>query len=163
MSRQFSDVPKLDKYVAVYLAGLIDGEASFWMGKSYKQEMANNYAYSASFKLVLVHEPTIKWVSERLNIGYRRQTGNPSKNHQDTYEIRTGQVDFIVKFIPQILPYMITKREVASTILEYCLSRQISRGIKYNAPYTEDQLGLYHKIKQLNRVGRPVAIGGYEN
>lgn len=136
-------MPKLKKEVAIYLAGLIDGEGCFYISKKSVPEY-----YQPQFKIVLVDEPTIAWVAERLNRPYTHQLSKVGKNHKDTYTIRISDRAAVLAFIPQILPYMILKRAVASNMLEFCEMREI-----YQKTDKTKELSMYLKNKQLNRVG----------
>ena len=163
MARHKKQVKKLDHDTAVYLAGLIDGEGCLRIGKNKKASSRGDYCYTPEVKLVLVHEPTIKYLADKLDWPYGHTKGNPEKNHQDTYIIRIGNFEGIISFIEQILPYLITKKEAAQTVLAFAISRRDNWEVSpYNkVPYTDYEISLFDKIKQLNRVGRLVETGGY--
>lgn len=153
MSRQLFKIPHLERDVAIYLAGLIDGEGCFFISKQKKHEASLGYAYSPEFKLVLTDESTIKWVADKLERGYIHTKGNISKNQRDSYDLRITDHEGLVAFIPQILPFMKIKKEAAQTMLEFCLSRRESRKESYNAGYKSTELSLFTQLRVLNRVG----------
>ena len=162
MSRQFLSINKVDRDSAIYLAGLIDGEGCFFVSSYIKNK--GPYAsrcYTPEFKISMTNEDTIAWVAEKLGVKYSHVLANPGKNHKDTYEIRMGSTQNIIELIPQILPFMITKKETAQVMLDFCSSRLINRKkFSYNkASYSPTEIGYFHKIKELNSVG----IGGYLN
>jgi hypothetical protein len=154
MSRQLRPLPKLERDVAIYLAGLIDGEACFFISNSAKHSRYSTKIYhTPEFKLVLTDEPVIAWIAEQLNLTYGHAKGRADKNHKDTYEIRIAKVDILIDFIPQILPFLRVKRAVAVMLLDFCESRQQERQTSYHAKYTVAELILANGIRELNRVG----------
>lgn len=154
MSRQLAPIPKLKKEVAIYLAGLIDGEGCFFMSSSAKHSRYSTKTYhTPEFKIVLTDEATIAWIAEELNLTYGHTKGRTDKNHKDTYEVRIAKVDNLIAFIPQILPHLKVKRAVALLHLEFCESRKEQRSMSYHAKYTDHELSLVNGIRLLNRVG----------
>lgn len=161
MARHRKTVQKLDHDTAVYLSGLIDGEGCIRISRSFKSSSRGNYCYTPEFKIVLVHEPVIKYIAGKLDWKYGHIKGNPNKNHQDTYIIRISNFEGLISLIEQVLPYLIVKKDAAETVLAFAISRRDNWEVSpYNkVPYTEHELSLYDKIKELNRVGRTTIQG----
>lgn len=154
MSRQLIEVPELERDVAIYLAGLIDGEGCFWISRGTKHNSKyTKIYYTPEFKIVLTDEPTIAWVADVLGCTYNFQKANKGKNHKPTYEVRMSKVDNLIAFIPQLIPHLKVKRAVAVLLLEFCESRRQERMERYHAKYTNNEMGVFDKIKRLNRVG----------
>ena len=150
MSRETFPVPYLERDVAIYLAGLIDGEGTFIIQRNARGQ---GYTYNSAFKLVLTDEATIEWVSSKLQRPYSFVNGNESKNQRAAYCIRISDHRGLIDFIEQILPFMIVKREAAETIIAFCKSRIAQQQSKYHSGYSDFDISRWKKIKKLNKVG----------
>lgn len=154
MIRKLLQIPTLERDVAIYLAGLIDGEGCFYINRAKKHPTTLKYCYSAAFKIVLTDEKTIKRVAEKLKRSYTHVLSRKDKNHKDTYMLRISDRVGLVNFISQIISHMITKKEVAQFMLDFCKSRIRSySGGDYHVGYNDFEISLYDKIKNSNRVG----------
>lgn len=162
MSRNILKIPKLEHDVLVYLAGIIDGEGCFYI--AHKIKNMKKETYSPQFKIVLTDRKTIIWIADKLQREYTHIIGNFEKNHKDTYIVRISDREGLLSFIEQIIPYMILKQEVARNMLDFCKSRvknwNINNSRKIASTYSNEELSMYSKIKQLNKVGKSTE-GGY--
>ena len=151
LKRKLYPIPQLEHDVAVYLAGIIDGEGCFYISAQ-KDEIKGSH-YCPQFKIVLTSEKTISWIASKLERHYTHQKGKKDKNHKDTYGVRISDHAGLVAFIEQIITFMILKKDSAQTVLDFCKSRIDTLKEKYNPSYTVSELELYSQLKKLNRVG----------
>lgn len=160
MSRQFYDVPELDKDTLLYLAGLIDGEGCFFINRSKKHESAGGYCYTPEFRLVMTDETVIHYVADKLKRPYRHNIAKKNKNHKDTYGVYMGRIIDVLTLAEQLVPFLIVKRAVVVEMIEFCRSRDENwPANNYKRQYSPHEISLYNKVRQLNQVGILDRIG----
>jgi hypothetical protein len=161
MSRQIFIVPELEHDNIVYMAGLIDGEGCFYIAHKIKNMLKSTY--SPQFKIVLTNQEVIVWMADKLKRSYTHILGSSDTNQHETYIVRISDRIGLIKFIEQILPYLIVKKDIAQTILDFCKSRvnnwDINNSRKMASTYSKIELDLFNKTKTLNQVG--FMKGGY--
>lgn len=159
MGRRLFEVPTLRHDTAVYLAGLIDGEGCFSIVRAFKNKASTGFSYTARLRLVLTDEKTIAWVASEWVRPYHfhyHQTN--TRNQKSTYRVEIGDIEGLISLLPQIIPYMITKRAAAEAVFDFCSSR---RGNWRKAPkerwYTTEEVQLYESVRLLNLRGLAAA------
>lgn len=108
--RRSKELVQVNESTAAYVAGLVDGEGSFF------EEPANSGSWR--FQIQMTHSPTIRWFSDTLGTDSTVQH-RKSKNekHKDLYRVSLGRHQTL-DLIKMTMPYLITKRELAEKILE---------------------------------------------
>lgn len=132
-----------DKTISAYLAGLMDMNGSFIIRKTEKNAI---FYYSSHCSFTHINEKLIEYF--RLYYATSYHIVNPSQPNWKpihTIFIRTSDK---IKFLENILPYLIIKRKQAN----YCLALQknieINRGLNVREimPYREK---LYQEFKKV--------------
>lgn len=135
---------------AAYLAGFLDGEGSFYMSREKRKANRSGYRYSCGLSAAQVCDDVLLYIQKFAggSITLQRRDGT---NHQDCYVLYWG-VKQMRWLIPQILPFLVRKREVASVVLEFAKSRRERQN--YQAYDAEAYASFYNRVKTLNRRGR---------
>lgn len=153
MSRQLLKIPILERDVAIYLAGLFDGEGSFMIWAS---QYRGGMKYTVSVRIGMSDKKTIEWIGEKLNrpIKLHGLSRNASPNAKKIYKISLENGAAIIDFVEQILPFLITKRTVASELLSFCKSRiGVLNKSKFDRKHSAHDIETYHKVRALNKFG----------
>lgn len=137
-----------------WLAGMIDADGCITFAVSYqkyrnKQGNQTNKLLDplvdiatscTGTKDVLVK--TIKFIGAACYV-----TGRYKKN--PCYTIRVSGLRRVNNFLPLVIPYMVTKKEEAEKLLQFCQSR-LAKQIKFkSSPYTSEELELFSSIKKI--------------
>ncbi len=130
---------------AAYLAGLMDGEGSFGIGKHVCKERHSSkrgFVWEIRASIGMTHFPTMEWVKEILKkkrcrvsfSGARKEKGRLPMYYLTMY---SGEIKEIV---PQILPLLKTKKVQAELILEAARILTRRRDIEVDARIEEMRL-----------------------
>lgn len=107
----FNDLPETTK---AYWAGLLDGEGCIRLEK-------NGKVSYPKVTLKMTCEKTVKAFADLLNVNYSKRGRTGMKEHwKDCYssKVTTQKAS---KFCEAILPYLITKKEIAGELSKYYL------------------------------------------
>lgn len=130
-----------DETFSAYLAGIIDGEGSVHFGKTGLKHI------HFGIYIQMNHEETIKYLSQKLDIHYHLE--QPRKGNQKiSYKLEIHGLIRILRVLEKIERYLITKKEKAVILKEFCKSRLNQD--KINTPYTKGELDLVSMSKQYN-------------
>lgn len=150
---ELSDDPK----VWSYIAGLMDTDGSFSIGKvkpSIKRQLKNP-TYSSYVVLTLTDVKAINFMKE--NVPYGNISVTKAKTATAGYcyrwELRSG--DHICDFINRIEKYMRVKKEQALVLKEFCENKTPVKHCRMGFPNEELEFRelCHQKIKQLNKYG----------
>ena len=146
-----------------YLAGLIDGEGSFFVSKTEVNKIpaqckCQSPKYLGWFSLGMVHEETVNFVHSMMGAGKVYNEKRVSQNRQPIYRIRFAGRLKLIPFIKNVLPYLITKKEAAETLLDF-LENWVTPGRTKGRRSLTDPVEIqrreeaYQKLRKLNAVG----------
>jgi hypothetical protein len=146
----------MDELERAWLAGVIDGEGSIFLSKVFDRAYRRGFFYrpqllaSSSNRLFLIR------IAEIIGEGtvHRAKKGGDGAKTRWEYVATAGVLRTI---LPQILPYLIVKRERAQRMLEYFefVDAHPLWGLKQIEPgYYEMLDSLYFKLKRLNQKGK---------
>lgn len=128
-----------------YIAGLVDGEGSFTVGR-YKVKSQKSLAYRAYFQIANTHVPILQKIKSFWG-GRIVEQGIGKKCYALTFS--TNQIREI---LPSILPYLVIKKEQGGVLLDF-LKRQSNKAF---FPVTEQYERLceeyYFKLKELKKI-----------
>ena len=97
-----------------YAAGIMDGDGCFCLAKTTKY---NNHLASITVKMTDRVVPT--WLKAELGGNIHFQASSDPKG-ENTYQWSISNRQHISRLIPDLLPYLKTKRLSAIVILEFC-------------------------------------------
>ena len=146
-----------DKAMWGYVAGILDGEGTFTIGRSeYDNVKTGKYRHGQSyhnigFRAVIsvknTDERLVKWLKSRFGGQYYAEE-HPETTWKTSYRWHHC-AENKEQFILAVLPYLILKKEQAKILLEFLR-------IEKWAKVPEERQGLYEKIVALNQRGKPV-------
>jgi len=120
-----------------YLAGLIDGEASFCISK---HEFSRKGTWlQPCLDICNNNEECLEYIREMYG-----GTINTVKNR--AHHLRFTHPRIIKKMLEDVLPYMIVKKEEAKVMLNFCESRLRRRG----TAYTRNEWAWYQALRIFN-------------
>ena len=139
-----------------YLAGFIDGEGCMMVARlKYATECKRGIRYAPVMNIANTHLPILQLIQLKFG-GKIREMG--LKENPGNYLLHFS-VKEMKNIIPQILPYLIVKRDQAELFLEFLKSRE-SYGARALSDeqfrYTED---CYSKIKNMKKVRFELSAG----
>lgn len=144
-----------------WFAGLVDGEGQVTVKhRKFQEHEVKRVWLSPQISISNTNRELmeeIKRVLEGLSYRPSFHAGKASKKGQkDPYTVSLFSQGGIISFLKNILPHLIVKKKVAERVLEFCISRIISRrSTRSRRPYyTEREWELYWEIRELNKRGR---------
>lgn len=146
-------VPILEREIAIYLAGLFDGEGAFMIWAS---QYRGGIKYTVSVRIAMSSKKTIEWVGSKLNrrCKIHKLSKKTSPNAKPSYKISIEDGQGIITLIEQILPFLITKKDVASELLSFCKSRiGVLQKSNKERKHSTEAIDSYFKIKEINKFG----------
>lgn len=136
------------KYHHAWFAGLLDGDGSF-NSSVFTQSKKNRSAktYKMCLNIGLTHKYTIDYIGkihnkETKNVNDKRPTRSKS------YRIRFLSND-IIKILPDILPHLVLKKEIAEKMLFVCKTRIDNLG-RYNCQEMKDANLIAKEMRKMN-------------
>lgn len=134
-----------------YLAGLFDGEGWFRINKSKRKDIRWPYAFQVHAEIALREKEILEVFQQRFG-GTLRQLPKRSPKHSTYYMWRiTGES--VVRFVDEIGPYLVLKRQHAELAAEF----QAFKREHGNKPLTKEeydvQLSFFNRMRELNKKG----------
>lgn len=127
-----------------YIAGIVDGEGSFTVGK-YKVKSMKSFAYRGYFQIANTYVPLLLKIKEFFG-GRVVEQGIGKKCFANTFSTNEMR-----EIIPKLIPYLVIKKKQAEIMLAF-LQRQSNKGF---SPITEDYERYceecYQVLKQLKK------------
>lgn len=126
-----------------YIAGLVDGEGTITV------EWVNNHGYPRGIRPTLIISNTDKELLLKCQklIGGHIYVHNNKPNRKICYTLQVLSIGQVLSILELILPELVTKKERARLLLEFCKNRakQYSK-----SPYSTNELRIAKEIKELN-------------
>ncbi len=141
-----------------WLAGVIDGEGSIFISRVLVKSgySRRGFFYKAFLSVSNSNEDLVRRVREVIGAGYVGVTIERRRDWKDKWEYK-GSPSVLRSILPQILPYLVIKEEVAKKMLsylEFIESNPIDGSMKVPPGYHETVDSLYLGVKKLNEKGR---------
>ncbi len=157
---QRSTVRILSPVERAWLAGVIDGEGSIFIARVLVKSgySRRGFFYKAFLSVANSNEDIVRRIREVIGMGFVGLTIEKRRDWRDKWEYK-GSPSVLRGILPQILPYLIIKQEVAKTMLrylEFIESNPIDGSMKVPEGYHEKLDSLYLGVKRLNEKGRDV-------
>jgi hypothetical protein len=99
-----------------YFAGLIDGEGSISLVRSFAARTRGRYLYPL-VRIANTDRRMIDWIQNRVLIGSRRYQSAANSKCRDVYHLSWASGDAI-KILKLALPYLVVKKDRAILVLE---------------------------------------------
>jgi hypothetical protein len=139
-----------------WLAGIIDGEGSIYIAKVKNKKTRRGFSYMPYLSVSNSNFELVARVREVIGRGYVGTKGEKRGDWKDGCEYK-GSGSALRGILPQILPYLVIKREVARRMLEFLEFAETNSidGLEEAPPtYYQKVDSLYWKVKELNQKGR---------
>jgi hypothetical protein len=139
-----------------WLAGVIDGEGSIFLSLVVDRAYRRGFLYLPQFIVSNSNRQFLIRIAEIIGEGtvHRNKKGGNGVRTRWEYLATAGVLRIV---LPQIIPYMIVKREHAKKMLEYFqfIDTHPLWGLKQVDPAYYDKLdSIYHELKTLNKKGK---------
>lgn len=132
-----------------YAAGFFDGEGCIFIDQ-------NNHAYTLEVTIGQNKKDPLEWIRERYGGSLRLQNSETWTGPKWLWKLRSDQA---LLFLIDILPYLIVKKEQASTAIEY-QSNKITRAGKRTSEEEIIKRDYYKKlVSSLNNTRRNMSPG----
>lgn len=146
-----------------WLAGFWDGEGTITVFKTKRKN--GNERYNASLVIVNTDENVVAHILKLLDkVGVRMHMlklsgGVRKKTWNDCYQLTTRNMEYINKLLPQLIPYLVSKKAQAELTLRFVQSRLKARKENgswgHDTKYTDEEINLCEQLKELNQRGKP--------
>jgi len=150
-----------EREIWAWLAGIIDCDGGFYIERS-KAPWKRGKTYRPILQIANTNKAFLEKIKEILGFGMIRELKNAkSRNNKwkKEYELRIF-ANGIRRIVPNILPFLLIKREQALLIVEAVKITEIirrtppsKRDIQELEPYYERLEQLYVKMRELNKKG----------
>jgi hypothetical protein len=139
-------------YRVAYLAGLIDGDGSFYLGSI-------NDRYRPILQINMTDKRTIMWVAKQFG-GTIADLAKPDSgtNNEQQFQWRMKARDELMRLVPELLNFLITKKLQAMLVLEFCTKFNAGKGNRYS----EEEKWLMKKYSELMRELNTTGYGSNE-
>ena len=138
-----------------WLGGILDGEGSFNL--HWKHEKARK-KQKASVQ-IRMGNTNAEILSEYLrilnnhNIPHYQYTQQAKKHHKIATIIVVNRMRAVLDFCKLIMPFLRGKRGHCFLVMNFVESRLKRTVAKYNADYTDDEVGYLDQLREVNRKG----------
>lgn len=132
----------MKKEEIAYIAGVLDGEGYLGIGK-YPRLGNKHLGYRGHMVISNTHIPMLQHIKKLIGGKIVLLSGTSRDGVKRCFTL-TLTTNSIKEWLPQIEPYLIVKKEQASTLLEF-LKRQSDNG---SAPISDSLLGFYERSYQ---------------
>jgi hypothetical protein len=133
-----------------YICGIIDGEGS--IGITQQKRKDEGITLRPYVQIVNTDYEAIKFLQSELGGDIQIHVSKNSKE-KDTYHLRIMNTQLVLNTLRKILSGLKIKREQAILVIEFCESR-LKGAIERGLGYTEQELEIFHKVKELNKRGK---------
>lgn len=141
-----------------WLGGILDGEGTISFASKFSPtSRQTNYHFRPQITVTnsdprMIEE--IVSILKEVNCAYYiKSAGNPNKrkaNWKEYTEVHFEGMKRLHKFLPVIIPYLVSKRRQAELLLQYIESRFAG---EHKAPVSDEQAAIVLQVKQLNHRG----------
>lgn len=142
-----------------WLAGVIDGEGSIYISKVKAIRSKRGFVYMPYLSVSNSNLEFVSRVREVIGKGYVGTKQEKRFDWKDGSEYK-GSGSVLRGILPQVLPYLVIKKEVAKKMLEFLEFVEVNSpdGLEETPPgYNERVESLYWKVKELNQKGKDLS------
>ncbi len=153
------EVLALSPTEAAYVAGIIDGEGTIFIART---KTPKHFRLTVRVSVQMTHKPTIQWLFDKVggclyDATHLRRGGKWANkpHHKHIWEWRVHSLPLAARLMRTIMPYLITKREQAEVLLEFCdqrIDRLLAEGNSRIA-WSDEDMAFYFRLRDLNTAG----------
>lgn len=139
-----------------WLAGVIDGEGSIYISKVKALHSKRGFVYMPYLSVSNSNYDFVAKVREIIGRGYVGTKREKRFDWKDGCEYK-GSGSVLRRILPQILPHLVIKQEVAKRMLEFLefVENNSTDGLEKTPPGYHERLdSLYWRVKELNQKGK---------
>jgi len=139
-----------------WLAGIIDGEGSVYISKVKAERRKRGFVYMPYMSVSNSNYELVAKVREVIGKGFVGTKKETRFDWKDGTEYK-GSASVLRGILPQILPYLVIKKEIARRMLEFLkfVEANSTDGLEEADPgYYEKLDSLYWRVKELNQRGK---------
>jgi len=153
---QQTGVRVLSPVERAWLAGVIDGEGSIYISKVIAIHSKRGFVYMPYLSVSNSNYDFVAKVRETIGRGYVGTKKEKRFDWKDGCEYK-GSGSVLRGILPQILPHLLIKKEVARRMLEflrYVEANSVDGLEEFPPGYNESVETLYWRVKELNQKGK---------
>jgi hypothetical protein len=151
-----TEVRSLSNVERAWLAGVIDGEGSIFVAKiaSVKGSLRRDFFYRPALEVSNSNREFVEKVRSVIGKGWIGCTKEKRGMWKDKWQYE-GSSRVLKALLPQLLPHLVLKREVAREMLNFLAfeANPIDGRMKIPPGFDQEYDSLYWRIKQLNQKG----------
>jgi LAGLIDADG endonuclease len=134
-----------------WLAGIIDGEGSIHISRVTEPKNKSGFAFHPVLSITNTNESILSNIKRITDCGSICRVRSLRASWKDKY-LYTANSNCVRKILPEVLPYLVAKREQARLLLKFVSLVKPAQKAKLQ-PRTEKQ-SLYSRMRILNRKGK---------
>lgn len=157
-STQSYGVKLLTAIEAAWLAGIIDGEGSIYISKVKARHVKRGFIYAPYLGVANTGRALVVKVREIIGAGYVGRRKEDRHNWSDLHEYK-GSASVLRGILPQILPYLVIKEDVAKKMLEFLAFVEVNSPDGQGSSPSYDAIveSLFLNVKRLNQKGKDLS------
>jgi len=133
-----------------YLAGIIDGEGSIYMGVNRHPRATLGFCYEIHLEITNTDKKLIEWLMNKL--GGRNVSWRPKRCDRSLcYYWAMAKLEDVYTVLKEVYPYLILKRERAEVAMNYIQKRLQLMATPLQRDVSKFDVHVYEKLKYLNR------------
>lgn len=135
-----------------YLAGIIDGEGCFYVGKVKQGKYGSGYQFHTTIKVDNTHRPLIDFLNQTFGGKREYSYWKKNPNHKPVYAWYSAgmMLDYIC---PLILPYLIVKKQQCELMIEIRKTYKNIGSKRLPQNIIDARLDIISKMRKLNSRG----------
>jgi len=156
---QKNEVRVLSPVERAWLAGVIEGEGSIYISKVIAEYSKRGFVYMPYLSVSNSNYDFVAKVREIIGRGYVGTKKEKRLDWKDGCEYK-GSGSVLRGILPQILPHLVIKKEIARRMLEFLEFVEVNStdGSEETPPgYNERVESLYWRVKELNQKGKDLS------
>lgn len=143
-----SNIREMSELDRAYIAGIVDGEGSIGLyEQTQKRKDYEKTSLRPTVQIAMTDKETVGYVGRTAGSGSKSYKYTKSDNWKEQEKFAIQAQNDIIDFLEQIRPYLITKKDQAELMLEYCRNRDPHK------PYSEREYEIKEKLSELNSRG----------
>lgn len=139
---------------AAYFAGFVDGEGTIGVYRARRKENRLGYRYQPALSIASTSYPALETLQRMCGNGrITQQTKPPVDHHKTGYRLQfsSNQIRLI---LPQLLPFLVIKKQQAEYVLEFLSLQKAGRNPSAGVMQRSEELSRSCKLLNVRGVER---------